>query len=199
MADELDVLLERVGDAALRADLRSAIDRIRAKRSFGLVFESHIPERVWLPDHPVRRGVMVVHRDVDDEPLLVGRVRDGVATLVGSGGSAEEASIDDLVVVAEFGQAIYPGLTRLGSINRGGDKPAHIVINGENHHALEALQFTHFGKIDCIYIDPPYNSGARDWKYDNNYVDTDDAYRHSKWLAFMERRLKLAKTAPKPR
>lgn len=193
MADELDVLLERVGDAALRADLRSAIDRIRAKRSFGLVFESHIPERVWLPDHPVRRGVTVVHRDADNEPLLVGRVRDGLATLVGSSGSAGEARIDDLVVVAEFGQAIYPGLTRLGSINRGGDKPAHIVINGENHHALEALQFTHFGKIDCIYIDPPYNSGARDWRYDNNYVDAEDGYRHSKWLAFMDRRLRLAK------
>ncbi len=193
MADELDVLLERVGDAALRTDLRTAIDRIRAKRSFGLVFESHIPERVWLPDHPIRRGVMVVHRESDGELLLVDRVRDGEATLVGSDGSIEEANVEDLVVVAEFGQAIYPGLTRLGSINRGDDKPAHIVINGENHHALEALRFTHFGQIDCIYIDPPYNSGARDWKYDNNYVDAEDGYRHSKWLAFMDRRLRLAK------
>ena len=121
-----------------------------------------------------------------------------MATLVGSDGSAEEANIDDLVVVAEFGQAIYPGLTRLGSIDHGGDKPAHIIVNAENHHALEALQFTHAGRVDCIYIDPPYNSGARDWKYDNNYVDTDDAYRHSKWLAFMERRLKLAKQLLNP-
>ncbi len=73
---------------------------------------------------------------------------------------------------------------------RGGDKPAHVVIKGENHHVLEALQFTHAGKVDCIYIDPPYNTGARDWKYGNDYVDKDDAYRHSKWLAFMERRLR---------
>lgn len=192
MSDELDVLLGKVGDAALRADLRAAIDRMRAKRSFGLVFESHIPERVRLPDHPVRRGVKVVDRDADGEPLLVSRTRDGLATLVGSDGSTHQANVADLIVVAEFGQAIYPGLARLGTIDRGGDKPAHVVINSENHHALEALQFTHAGKVDCIYIDPPYNSGARDWKYDNNYVDTDDAYRHSKWLAFMERRLKLA-------
>ena len=199
MADELDVLLEKVGDVALRADLRAAIGRIRAKRSFGLVFESHIPERVWLPDHPVRRGVKVVRRAADGEPLLVSRVQGGSATLIGSDGSTEDVNVIDLVVVAEFGQTIYPGLARLGSIDRGGDRPAHIVINAENHHALEALQFTHAGKVDCIYIDPPYNSGgARDWKYDNNYVDTDDAYRHSKWLAFMERRLRLAKQLLNP-
>ena len=83
-------------------------------------------------------------------------------------------------------------------MERGGDKPYHVVIKGENHHALEALRFTHAGKVDCIYIDPPYNSGARDWKYNNDYVDENDAYRHSKWLAFMERRLKLAKELLNP-
>ena len=193
MADELNVLLEKVDDPALRADLRAAIDRIRAKRSFGLVFESHIPERLRLPDHPVRRGVTVAHRNASDEPRLVRRVQNGSAELVGSDGSTEDVNVSDLVVVAEFGRPIYPGLTRLGSIDRGGDKPAHIVINAENYHALEALQFSHAGSVDCIYIDPPYNSGANDWKYDNNYVDTEDGYRHSKWLAFMERRLQLAK------
>ena len=198
MADELDVFLERVDDPTLRADLRAAIDRVRAKRSFGLVFESHLPERVRLPDHPVRRGVKVVRRDGPAEPLLVGRVHHGSATLIGSDGSTDDVDVSDLVVIAEFGEAIYPGLTRLGSIDCGGDKPAHIVINAENHHALEALQFTHAGRIDCIYIDPPYNSGARDWKYDNNYVDADDSYRHSKWLAFIERRLKLAKNLLNP-
>ena len=198
MADELDVLLEKVDDPALRADLRAEIDRVKAKRSFGLVFESHLPERVRLPEHPVRRGVRVVHRDTDGEPRLVRRVQNGSAALVGSDGSTEEVDISDLVVVAEFGEPIYPGLERLGSIDRGGDKPAHIVINAENHHALEALQFTHAGRVDCIYIDPPYNTGARDWKYDNDYVDTEDGYRHSKWLAFMERRLKLAKQLLNP-
>ena len=198
MADELDVLLEKVDDPILRADLRAAVDRVRAKRSFGLVFESHLPERVWLPDHPVRRGVKVVRSDGSSEPLLVHRVENGSATLAGSDGSTEKVDISDLVVIAEFGETIYPGLTRLGSIHRGGDKPAHVVINAENHHALELLQFTHAGRIDCIYIDPPYNSGARDWKYDNNYVDADDNYRHSKWLAFIERRLRLAKKLLNP-
>ena len=193
MADELDILLEKVDDPVLRSDLRAAIDQIRAKRSFGLVFESHLPERVRLPDHPLRRGVRVVHRDVGGAPLLVRGVQNGSATLMRSDGLTEDVDVSDLVVIAEFGQAVYPGLTRLGSIKRGDNKPAHIVINSENYHALDALQFTHTGKVDCIYIDPPYNSGARDWKYDNNYVDADDSYRHSKWLAFTERRLRLAK------
>ncbi len=73
-----------------------------------------------------------------------------------------------------------------------------MVVKGENHHVLSALQFTHAGTVHCIYIDPPYNTGARDWKYDNNYVDDTDAYRHSKWLAFMERRLLLAKELLNP-
>lgn len=80
----------------------------------------------------------------------------------------------------------------------GGDKPFHTVINGENFHALEVLLFTHRGTVDAIYIDPPYNTRARDWKYNNDYVESDDIYRHSKWLAFMERRLLLAKELLKP-
>jgi adenine-specific DNA-methyltransferase len=103
------------------------------------------------------------------------------------------ASVNDLVVVAEFRDPIYPGMVPTGKVERGGDKPYHAVINAENYHALQALLFTHRGKVDCIYIDPPYNTGARDWKYNNDYVESDDMYRHSKWLAFMERRLLLAK------
>lgn len=81
---------------------------------------------------------------------------------------------------------------------RGRDKPFHTVINAENYHALEALLFAHQGKVDCIYIDPPYNTRANDWKYNNDYVDPGDSYAHSKWLAFMERRLKLAKKLLSP-
>ena len=116
MADEIDVLLEKVDDLALRADLRTEIDRVRAKRSFGLVFESHLPERVRLPDHPVRRGVKVVDRDAEGESRLVREVSNGSATVIGSDGSIEEVEASDLVVIAEFGETIYPGLTRLGSI-----------------------------------------------------------------------------------
>lgn len=213
MADELDALLARVDDQALRAELRTHIDRVRAKRSFGLVFESHLPERVRLPEHPIRAGSKVAFRDLDSSPTFqVLHVRNGSATVRpirhpdGSRLSAdeelssadEEHGVDSLVVIADFGEPIYPGIRRLGSVDRGGDKPAHLVVKGENHHVLEALRFTHAGKVDCIYIDPPYNTGARDWKYDNDYVDDSDAYRHSKWLAFMERRLQLAKELLNP-
>ncbi|MFI7508802.1 site-specific DNA-methyltransferase [Micromonospora aurantiaca] len=107
-------------------------------------------------------------------------------------------NVEDLVVVAEFRDPIYPGLKSTGKVERGGDKPFHTVINAENFHALQALLYTHEGEVDVIYIDPPYNTGARDWKYNNDYVDSEDIYRHSKWLAFMERRLKLAKRLLNP-
>jgi adenine-specific DNA-methyltransferase len=210
---ELDVLLDKIEDSALRADIRSQIDRLKQRRSFGLVFEQHIPERVRLPQHPIRVGSQVVSRDDDNSPTFeVIAIDDGVATVVqirdADGayaqrsehaiGGQEEAAFDSLVVISDFGEPVLPGLRHLRSVERGGDKPYHVVIKGENHHALEALRFTHAGKVDCIYIDPPYNSGARDWKYNNDYVDENDAYRHSKWLAFMERRLKLAKELLNP-
>lgn len=110
----------------------------------------------------------------------------------------QQVAVEDLIVVAEFRDYIYPGLVSTGKVERGGEKPFHTVINGENFHALEALTYTHRGTIDAIYIDPPYNSGARDWKYNNDYVESEDLYRHSKWLAFIERRLKIAKHLLRP-
>jgi adenine-specific DNA-methyltransferase len=78
------------------------------------------------------------------------------------------------------------------------DKPYHAVINGENFHALQLFVYLYEGQVDCIYIDPPYNTGAKDWKYNNHYVDSKDSWRHSKWLSFMEKRLKLATRLLKP-
>jgi adenine-specific DNA-methyltransferase len=69
----------------------------------------------------------------------------------------------------------------------------NILIEGDNYHSLSVLSYTHRGKIDVIYIDPPYNTGSTDWKYNNNYVDKDDFWRHSKWLSFIEKRLRIAK------
>jgi adenine-specific DNA-methyltransferase len=199
MASELDVLLDKVDDPALRADLKRQVELLRSKRRFGLVFEEHLPERVQLPEHTVRRGTRVVLRDdADVEPREVVKVDKDKATVRSADGETEVLPVTELVVVADFGEPIYPGLRRLGSLKAGGDKPGHVVIKGENHHVLEALQFTHAGKVDCIYIDPPYNTGARDWRYGNDYVDKDDAYRHSKWLSMMERRLGLAIALLKP-
>lgn len=73
------------------------------------------------------------------------------------------------------------------------DKPTHILIEGDNYHALSVLNYTHEKAIDVIYIDPPYNTGTKNWKYNNNYVDKNDAWRHSKWIQFMYNRLLLAK------
>lgn len=196
----------RQSDPALAADLEREIKHLTERRAFGLNFERHTPETVELPGRKVRRGDKVrilpprgEARTADSDVLwrVAAISRDGntrTAELIRLEGEEEGAvDVDDVVVVAEFRDPIYPGLVSTGRVERGGDKPFHTVINAENYHALQTLLFTHRGKIDAIYIDPPYNTGAKDWKYNNDYVDGDDHYRHSKWLAFMERRLKLAR------
>lgn len=78
------------------------------------------------------------------------------------------------------------------------DKPINLLIEGDNYHALSVLNYTHKGKIDVIYIDPPYNTGAKDWKYNNDFVDGEDPYRHTKWISFMSHRLIIAKNVLSP-
>jgi len=73
------------------------------------------------------------------------------------------------------------------------DKPMNLLIEGDNYHALSTLCYTHKKKIDVIYIDPPYNTGNKDFAYNDDYVDKENRFRHSKWLSFMSKRLKLAK------
>jgi adenine-specific DNA-methyltransferase len=82
--------------------------------------------------------------------------------------------------------------------NGDADTPWHILIEADNYHALQLLEYCYAGQVDCIYIDPPYNTGARDWKYNNDYVDANDRWRHSKWLAMMKRRLVLAERLLRP-
>lgn len=203
-------------DPDLCADLRREFDALSGRRAFGLNFEHHIPETVELPNRPVRRGDKVRFlSDRGQQPDMVDRriwrvarvsaTRDGrVAHLFRrqegkSSTESTERDVENLVAVAEFRDPIYPGLVSTGKVERaGGSKPAHTVINAENFHALQVLLYTHESSIDAIYIDPPYNSGARDWKYNNDYVDEEDAYRHSKWLAMMDRRLKLARRLLNP-
>ena len=201
-------------DPQLGADLEAEYKRLSQRRSFGLNFERHVPEAVELPGRPVRTGDKVrvlpergSTKRGDKTLYRVTRIRkdesgERVASLTPHLADGDVTTVDqlvsDLVVVAEFQDPIYPGLRSTGRIERGGDKPFHTVINGENYHALEALTYTHRGRVDAIYIDPPYNTGAKDWKYNNDYVDSDDLYRHSKWLAMMERRLLVARELLKP-
>lgn len=74
------------------------------------------------------------------------------------------------------------------------NKPVNLLIEGDNYHSLSVLNYTHKGKIDVIYIDPPYNTGNKDFKYNDSFVDKEDSFRHSKWLAFISKRLHLAKS-----
>ena len=199
-------------DPQMGADLEREFKALSSRRAFGLNFERHRPEAVELPQRSVRKGdkVRVLPERGStkrgDQRLWVvkeiGKVDGARAARLELLGSAEsetqDVAVDDLVVVAEFRDFIYPGLVSTGRVKRGGDKPFHTVINGENYHVLKALTYTHRGKVDAIYIDPPYNSGAKDWKYNNDYVESEDLYRHSKWLAFMERRLKIAQKLLNP-
>lgn len=202
----------KMKDLALGHELEREFKVLSARRSFGLNFERHRPESVELPGRPVRKGdkVRVLpprgSTAKGDQRLwkVLGFERDNGARLARLEliGVAEpenmSVAVEDLAVVAEFRDYIYPGLVSTGKVERGEDKPFHTVINGENFHVLEALTFTHRGTVDAIYIDPPYNTGAKDWKYNNDYVEAEDLYRHSKWLAFMERRLKVAKELLNP-
>ena len=97
----------------------------------------------------------------------------------------EERLRDELpVLIEDTGNAI---------ISEDADAPNHILIEGDNLEALTALAYTHEGKIDVIYIDPPYNTGNKDFVYNDRFVDKEDSYRHSKWLSFMSKRLRIAK------
>lgn len=199
-------------DPQMGADLEVEISALTNRRTFGLVFEQHQPEAVELPGRVVQRGdkVRVLPRRGEAKPRdqrlwRVTRVERTTGQHVGhlTEMNVEEPAnrtvpTDDLVVVAEFRDRIYPGLVETGRVEQGGDKPFHTVINAENYHALAMLTYTHRHAIDAIYIDPPYNTGSKDWKYNNNYVERDDDYRHSKWLAMMERRLKLSRELLNP-
>lgn len=195
----LDDLIARVGDPALRRLLTEEATRLRSRTSFGIVFERHIPERVALRDREPRPGARIVLRmDQDGAEFVLESLEGDIARLKASDNQVFSAALSDLLVLHDLGEPIYPSLAIRGEIERAPGEPYHVVIEGENYYALQLLTFLRPGSVDCIYIDPPYNTGVRDWKYNNRFVDSDDAYRHSKWLAFMERRLRLAKTLMNP-
>ncbi len=197
-------------DPQLGADLEREFRALSSRLSFGLNFERHKPEAVELPNRPVRKGdkvrVLPPRGETKKGDQRLWRVKairkvkkEADLELPDADESeAQTVALDDLVVIAEFGDVIYPGLVSTGKVSRVEGKPCHTVINGENYHVLKALAWTHRGKVDAIYIDPPYNTGAKDWKYNNDYVDGEDQYRHSKWLAMMERRLLVAKELLNP-
>jgi len=197
----IDDLLSHVSDDGLRTQLSEAVAHLRRRKKFGLVFEEHIPETVVLPAAGLREGSAVMLRcePKDKTRYIVESIAGAQAKITaGDGTPSRKVGVDGLLVLKPFGEPVYPVLRQTGSIDRNPDLPYHAVINGENFHALQLLLFAHEGQVDCIYIDPPYNTGARDWKYNNAFVDAQDSWRHSKWLSFMEKRLRLAKKLLKP-
>ena len=194
-------LVAQVADPDLRMRLQAAVRSLKEHKRFGLVFEEHVPELAAIPGFPVSVDDTVADRTDPEGRLyrvtkLLKRAAD-VEPL--GGGDLERRQLRDLRVVRRFGEPTYPALLPIGLVGtRSPEARTHSVICGENYHVLETLLYLHEGKVDCIYIDPPYNTGAKDWKYNNRYVDSTDAWRHSKWLAFMRRRLRLAKRLLRP-
>lgn len=200
-------LIARIQDPELRLNVAKEVKELTKHKKFGLVFENHVPEMTLLYDYPISRGCKVIRKVDDDKRLTedilweVMSVCRGMATCHHSiTGEELQVSCQDLICVAKNGEPIYPCLKYVDSVKNAPDSDLwHTLIEADNFHALQLLAYLYPQQVDCIYIDPPYNSGATDWKYNNNYVDGNDSYRHSKWLAMMESRLLLAKKLLNPK
>jgi adenine-specific DNA-methyltransferase len=198
----LDELVTQIENPDLKARIAAEVEKLTKQKKFGLVFEEHLPECTPLWDIPVKKGCKVALKagQVNDFYTVL-KIEDGVALCLNKDKSATaEFPVDDLVTISEFGEPIYPYLKPLDTVCNASDSDLwHTLIEADNYHALQLLEYLYAGKVDCIYIDPPYNTGAKDWKYNNDYVDSSDSYRHSKWLSFMKRRLKIAKKLLNPK
>jgi adenine-specific DNA-methyltransferase len=194
-------LVKDIADPRLRNQIAGELGKLKARKKFGLVFEEHLPEVVQLPSLAIKQGARVVKRkDKREAFFIVTGVVNGKKVLIvpERGGPVGTAAKEELVVVKKFGEPMYPALVPVDRVTRAPGKPYHTLINADNFHALQLLLYCYEGRVDVIYIDPPYNTGARDWKYNNDYVDKTDTFRHSKWLSMMKKRLLLAKPLLKP-
>jgi adenine-specific DNA-methyltransferase len=195
-------LLRQITDPTLRERLSAEIDRMVKNKKFGLVFEDHVPECTPLYGVPIRSGSSVVRKTGKMKQIFtVKQITDESAVCVDNAALATETiPLAELVPVAHFGEPIFPSLEPIAKVqNAPDDSLWHTLIEADNYHALQLLEYLYEGKVDCIYIDPPYNTGARDWKYNNDYVDSSDAYRHSKWLSMMKKRLMISSRLLSPK
>lgn len=192
----LQDLIQQINDPALRERILQETNKLIKQKKFGLVFEEHLPECTPLYDVPIRVGSKVARKTGYVSDIYIVLKIDGSAVLCERRETHEQVTFqrDEIVAIAEFGEPIYPTLRPLDYVENAPDSDLwHTLIEADNYHALQLLEYLYAEKVDCIYIDPPYNTGAKDWKYNNDYVDSSDVYRHSKWLSMMEKRLKIAK------
>ncbi|MGB7158049.1 MAG: DNA methyltransferase [Tepidisphaeraceae bacterium] len=197
----IEDLIRQIADTRLRDQLATEVAKLKEKKTFGLVFEDHLPELLRLPNVAATVGARIVRTDDPNHvPYRVTSEVNGkkIKAAPESGGPEETLERSAVVVARAFGEPMYPALIPVDTIERAPGKPWHVLINADNYHALQLLLYGYENKVDVIYIDPPYNTGARDWKYNNDYVDRTDTSRHSKWLSMMSKRLELAKRMLKP-
>ena len=197
----IDDLIEQIEDKALRERLKFEANRLTKSKKFGLVFEEHLPELTPIHNAKVRKNSKVALRDAQLVDLwrVISLNKDKAHCRNIGSGETRQIPVNDLIVVRQFGEPIFPTLVSIDKVQNGPDNaPWHTLIEADNYHALQLLEYLYAGKVDCIYIDPPYNTGAKDWKYNNDYVDANDSWRHSKWLAMMRRRLLLSKRLLNP-
>ena len=197
----LNDLINQVQDKALRERLMAEAARLTKQKKFGLVFEEHIPECTPLYGIEIKCGSTVAKKTgAINDMYRVTKINGGDAVCLHlASGESVTITLSDLVPVAKFGEPIYPTLQPIDKVENAPDSDLwHTLIEADNYHALQLLEYLYPQKVDCIYIDPPYNTGARDWKYNNDYVDSSDSYRHSKWLSMMQKRLKIAKRILNP-
>lgn len=196
-------LIAQITDEGLRKRFEQEVNKLSKQKKFGLVFESHLPEVTPLYDMPIKAGCKVILRDrrEDKNIYIVLTVDNGMAVCgLKSAEETKSISVNDLVRVAEFGESIYPYLKPIDCVcNSSEDDFWHALIEADNYHALQLLEYLYASRVDCIYIDPPYNNRDKSWKYNNDYVDSSDSYAHSKWLSFMEKRLRIAKKLLNPK
>jgi adenine-specific DNA-methyltransferase len=200
----LEDLVAQVSDQLLQQELKEALAELKQRRKFGIVFEQHIPETLLLAGLSIQPGTLVQyrkHRALKETYIVTSVSAEGYASVesVNDSHKSRKYPVTDLLVAKRFGEPIYPTLIPIESLQRGAaNQPYHAVINGENFHTLELFLYLIERRVDCIYIDPPYNTGAHDWQYNNRYVDASDSWRHSKWLSFVAKRLALARRLLKP-
>ena len=196
-------LIEKVNDPDLRARLSEEVARMQKQKKFGLVFEEHLPEATPLYDATINVGSLVSLKDKEfKEFFRVKQINGDSLICEREDDSRERVELNksEAVAVAMFGQPIYPCLKPMDAVKNAPDSDLwHTLIEADNYHALQLLVYLYGGMVDCIYIDPPYNTGDKSWKYNNNYVDNSDSFRHSKWLSMMKKRLVLAKKLLNPK
>ncbi len=158
---KIEDLVMQVDDTHLRRELEAAVAELKRKTSFGLVYESHLPEMTALPGLSIRVGSLVVRREKlsAKHAFRVTVIAEGVATLEPIGDKGDAASqcapVAELIALQRFGEPIYPGLEKVGSAERGrAERPHHAVINAENYHAVQLLLHLYEGQVDCLYLDP---------------------------------------------